>query len=53
MGLPTPEGKTMINVGLEWRHRQAYPAQLISENYFNVTVGVNFNELWFWKRKIK
>lgn len=53
VGLPTPEGKTMINVGLEWRHRQAYPAQLISENYFNVTVGVNFNELWFWKRKIK
>ena len=53
VGLPTPEGKTMINVGLEWRHRNAYPQTLISENYFNLTLGVNFNELWFWKRKIK
>ncbi len=53
VGLPTPEGKTMINVGVEWRRRQAYPATLISENYFNFTLGVNFNELWFWKRKIK
>lgn len=52
-GFPTPEGKTMVNVGFEWRHRAAYPATLISENYFNVTLGVNFNELWFWKRKIK
>jgi len=53
VGLPTPEGKTVINLGLEWRHRSAYPQTLISENYFNVTLGVNFNELWFWKRKIK
>lgn len=53
VGLNTPEGKTMINVGLEWKHRQASPNPLISENYFNITLGVNFNELWFWKRKIK
>lgn len=52
-GLPTPEGKTMINLGLEWKHRQASPQTLISENYFNVTLGVNFNEVWFFKRKIK
>ena len=53
VGLPTPEGKTLINIGVEWRRRQAYPATLVSENYFNFTLGVNFNELWFWKRKIK
>ncbi len=52
-GLPTIEGKTMINIGLEWKHRSAYPQQLISENYFNITVGINFNELWFWQRKLK
>lgn len=43
----------MINLGLEWKHRQASPQTLISENYFNVTLGVNFNEVWFFKRKIK
>jgi len=52
-GFPTPEGKTMINLGIEWKHRQAHPAQLISENYLMVSLGVNFNEVWFFKRKIK
>ena len=53
VGFNTPEGKTMINLGLEWKHRQAKPLALISENFFNITLGVNFNELWFWKRKIR
>lgn len=52
IGLPTPEGKTMVNFGLEWKHRQASPEALISEDYFNITIGVNINEVWFWKRKI-
>ncbi len=52
-GLPTPEGKTIINLGFEWKRREAYPAKLISENYFNITLGVNFNEMWFWQRKLK
>ena len=52
-GLPTPEGKTMINLGFEWKHRAAHPQSLITENYFNVMVGINVNELWFWQRRIK
>lgn len=52
-GFNTPEGKTMINLGFEWKHRKATPNQLITENFFNITLGVNFNELWFWQRKIR
>lgn len=52
-GLPTPEGKTVINLGLEWKRRAASPQQLIGENYFNITLGVNFNEVWFWQRKLR
>lgn len=52
-GLPTIATKTIINLGFEWRHRQAHPAPLLKENYFNVTLGVNFNELWFFKNKIR
>lgn len=52
-GFPTVEGKTMINLGFGWRHRHARPQVLLSENYFNITLGVNFNELWFWQRKIR
>ena len=53
LGLHTPSDKTMINLGFEWRKRQAHPNALVSENYFNITLGVNFNELWFWQRKIR
>lgn len=53
VGLHTPQDKTMINIGFEWKHRSAHPDPLLSENYFNITLGVNFNELWFWQRKIR
>lgn len=52
-GFHTPQDKTMINLGLEWRHRTSSPVVMISENYFNITLGLNFNELWFWQRKIR
>ncbi len=52
-GFPTPEGRTVINLGFDWKHRMTSPTSLISENYFNITLGVNFNELWFYQRKIK
>lgn len=47
-----PQAKTLINFGVEWRHRKASPVNLLTENYLSVMVGVNFNELWFFKRKI-
>lgn len=52
-GLPTIEGKTVINIGFEWKRRVASPQKLLGENYFNITLGLNFNELWFWQRKLK
>lgn len=52
-GFNTPEGKTMINLGLEWKRRAAHPQSLITENYLNVTLGINVDELWFWQRKIR
>ena len=53
-GLPTAGTKTIINLGFEFRHRSAKSApNLVSENYFNITLGVNFNEFAFWQNKIK
>lgn len=51
-GLPTPVTKTMINIGFEWRHRQANPNPLIKENYLCITLGLNINELWFRPSRI-
>ncbi len=51
-GFPVPSLKTIINLGFEWKKRRAHPAPMIEENYFNITLGVNFNEMWFGQRKI-
>ena len=53
VGLPVPSGKTMVNIGLEWKHRYTAPTSLIKEDYLNITIGVNVNEMWFWKNKIR
>lgn len=52
LGLPVPGFKTTISLTVGWLHRQAYPASLIKEDYLNITLGVNFNEVWFLKNKI-
>lgn len=53
LGFNTPEGRTMVNLGFEWKRRAARPNTLITENMFNITLGINVNELWFWQRRIK
>lgn len=53
LGLPIPNFKTMINIGFEYKHRQAYPAALVKEDYINLTVGINFNEVWFRTSKLR
>ena len=53
VGLPVNGFKTIVNIGLEYRHRQASPQSLIKEDYLGITLGVNFNEMWFWQNKIR
>ncbi|MDE6490483.1 MAG: outer membrane protein transport protein [Muribaculaceae bacterium] len=53
-GLPTPGGnKTMVNISLQYINRQATPAKLLTENYFNITLGINLNERWFMPNKLR
>ncbi len=51
-GFPVPTFKTIVNLGFEYKSRRANPDPLIKENYFNITIGVNFNEMWFRQSKI-
>ena len=55
VGLPAAGlgNKTILNLGVEYMHRSASPTTLISENYLNITASLNFNELFFWKSKIR
>ena len=51
-GFPVPGFKSVVNLGIEYKHRQANPNPLIKEQYLNITIGINFNEMWFRKAKI-
>lgn len=51
-GLPAPASKTLINLGFEFYNRRATPNPLVKENFFAITLGVNFNELWFWQNRL-
>ena len=52
-GLPAPMAKTMVNLSFEYRNRQANPQPLVKENYFMVTLGLNFNQVWFYTNKLR
>lgn len=52
LGLPTIE-KTIINIGFEYHNRRSTSSALLDEKYFNITLGVNFNNLWFRKNKLQ
>lgn len=52
-GFPAHSSKTIINLGFEYRQRQATPTPLLKEKYFNVTLGVNFNGTWFFRNKLR
>lgn len=52
-GFPALGSKTLVNLGFEWKHRYTAPVNLIKEDYLNITLSVTFNEMWFWKNKIR
>ena len=44
---------TMVNVSLQWMQRSPSVSNMITENYFTLSLGATFNESWFMKFKIK
>ncbi len=52
-GIPTPSSKTVVNLGFEYHNRCATPQKLLKEEYFNITLGINFNQVWFYRNKLR
>lgn len=44
---------TYLNITLEYKRIEPVVKTMIKEQYFGISVGVNFNELWFWRNKIR
>jgi hypothetical protein len=52
VGLPLRGQKSALNLSFDAGKILTPSASFISENYFKLSVGVTFNELWFFKRKL-
>lgn len=50
LGLPLPGAFSNINIGFEFGKRGTTKANLVQENYANITIGLSFNDKWFVKK---
>jgi len=54
LGIPITNqynNRSTLNISAQWTHRNA--TDMIKENTFRVTIGMNFDERWFAKWKLK
>ncbi|MCL9770687.1 hypothetical protein NAT47_09670 [Flavobacterium sp. HXWNR69] len=52
IGFGLPLGFSKVDLGFELGKRGTTSANLIEENYFNLSIGLNLGARWFEKRKI-
>lgn len=51
LGLPLMGVFSNINIGLEYGQRGTTSANLVQENYTNISIGFSLNDKWFQKRR--
>lgn len=51
LGLPIGRKRSNLNIGFEYGQRGTTRQNLVEETFFNVFVGISFNDLWFQKSK--
>lgn len=53
LGLPIIRDKSLINLSAQYFHRKLTPQSLMVENGLVLSIGISFNEFWFFKNKIE
>lgn len=51
MGIPINRNLSFINVAVSYGRRGTLDEGLLREHYYQFVIGLNFNELWFVKRR--
>ena len=51
VGLPLIGVFSNVNIGVEYGQRGTISANLVQENYTNITIGFSLNDKWFQKRR--
>lgn len=52
-GLPLRNDRSMLNLGFEYVRQKAPMKNLVGQDYFRISLGLTFNELWFFKPKLQ
>lgn len=52
-GLPLIDNRSFLNLSFEYMRIKPQARSMIDEQYFRVTVNYTFNEMWFYKFKLK
>lgn len=53
LGLPARGNKSLINLGFEYGRLGKASASQLQEDYFKFGLSANFNEAWFFKRRLE
>ena len=53
LGLPLPGSRSLINVSAQYIKVHGLKAGMVDENTLRLSIGITFNEGWFFKRKVK
>jgi hypothetical protein len=51
LGMPLGGALSKINVGFEYGQRGTTQQNLVKESYFNISIGLTFNDRWFIRSK--
>lgn len=52
-GLPIPRSRSILSISGQFVHVKGAEANLLDENIFRVSIGLTFNERWFFKRRVE
>ena len=52
-GLPIPRSRSILSISGQYVHVKGLEAGLLNENVFRVSIGLTFNERWFFKRRVE
>ena len=52
-GLPVPRSRSIISISGQFVRVEGLETNMVNENIFRVSIGLTFNERWFFKRRVE
>lgn len=53
LGFPLLQDRSIVNLSAQYFHRKLSSGSAITENGLIISVGISFNEMWFFKSKLQ